>query len=299
MAFHEGVLVDGGGMINPAVVLERTAPMLEAFEVTADPFADAKLFEQQLNRCDPRYQGDDRIPLLRQQLEGSTQDYSAEAKGYIYDGADAIEMREPESPLTGHYKRVFPIGAARRAVQDRTEYGIEAVFSTDGPVAATVEDGIDIAVSSRPLGGRVFKGAFEEIQAAGLTGGDLVYDQQKWPVEASLGRGAVRLGRQKYPGFTGHLDIVHFDDPDVPAQNVLGYALDKLNVPSGARVGAVVQQIYRISLGLDMQRIGNERGITVDVAGCPSDPRVVANRTAATYLAEVIKAVRAAQRSLL
>ncbi len=66
-------------------------------------------------------------------------------------------------------------------------------------------------------------------------------------------------------------------------------------MPAGAKVAAVTTQIYQASTERDLDRVAKQFGVTETfTAGNPSDPNVVAKRTPATYLSEVLRTLRAA-----
>jgi len=61
------------------------------------------------------------------------------------------------------------------------------------------------------------------------------------------------------------------------------------------RVGVVTTQIYQASTELDLARVAREFGITETfTAGNPSDSEIIAKRTPATYMSEILRTLRAA-----
>ncbi len=67
------------------------------------------------------------------------------------------------------------------------------------------------------------------------------------------------------------------------------------SLPEGANIAAVTTQVYQASTERDLARVAKQFGITETfTAGNPSDPNVVAKRTPATYLSEVLRTLRAA-----
>jgi hypothetical protein len=76
-------------------------------------------------------------------------------------------------------------------------------------------------------------------------------------------------------------------------------AVNQLGVPFGKQIGGVTQTIYYAKQGLGMRRAGFSTGVDIAIAGCPSDPAIVAKRTIQTYAAEVLSVAREAQKTQL
>ena len=83
--------------------------------------------------------------------------------------------------------------------------------------------------------------------------------------------------------------------PDI-IDSVLSAMRGSGSLPSeNATAAAITTQIYRASTELDIARVAKKYGIEQTfAAGTLSDPEIIAKRTPATYLSEIVRTLKAA-----
>jgi hypothetical protein len=187
-------------------------------------------------------------------------------------------MLETETPLQGNYDVVIVLGGARQSNLDRTRYAVDAIKKGNATFKHLV-----VAGSSREL-----QEAERENTTNYAPGAKTEFD---------LCVGAAATAAKENPGLV--VSVMYVEDkragkPTV-IENVLATLQSNGSLPGGASVAAVTTQIYQTSTERDLARIAEQFGVAETfVAGNPSDPSVVAKRTPATYLSEVLCTLRAA-----
>lgn len=241
---------------------------LEHFRVTLDPFRAEKCIEP-LQELDPRKGG-----LVRFQLESDSTNWPDETKEIVRLTAETMGMFKRETPLEGDWDLVIALGGARRANFDRLNYAAEAIAQG----RATTQELIIVGSFERLLSEkeREFTASF----APGAT------------TEYALCESAYEEVNQHYQGLVNDCVGVH-------AENAPGLFQGILEDHVVERMAVVTTQIYRMFTLFDLARVASWNLINeVMVAGNPSDPKIVAARTTATYLSEIIRTIIAAIKLL-
>lgn len=254
-------------------VIERTSVYREQFGFDVNVVNEPERFEQLTQELNPRFDGD--RELVRFELEQTDDSgFTAAQKGAVIMTASALEMLDTETPLTGEFNLIIPIGAARMANYDRTRYAAEAIKS------GAASGRLVVVGSTRPL----VKG---EAEAAAS------YTPEGAETEADLVKAAAQKVSEELD-----MDIAHYivEDPKAHNELILEAAREAFAIKAGQRVAAVTTQIYRVPAALDFMRVGARHSIETSVAGNPSDLKIVGNRTVATYNAEIIRALRAVSK---
>lgn len=257
-------------------LLQAGSEFLQHFGVEANPVENPEEFRAALQQLDPRYQGG--RDLVRWQLEADQTEWDEPTKDVIMRTAESMRMLEAETPLQGNFDAVIVLGGARQSNLDRTNYAVEAI--KDGK--ATVKQLI-VAGSSREL-----NEAEQENTANYAPGAKTEFD---------LCVGAAATASKENPGLIASVMYVEDKKAGTPAviEKVLTTLQGNGTLPEGAKVAAVTTQIYQSSTERDLDRVAKQFGVDETfTAGNPSDPNVVAKRTPATYLSEVLRTLRAA-----
>lgn len=259
--------------VNPREILEIGAPLLNRFSVEVDPVADTDVFQRAMNELNPRFK-DGRV-LTRFELEADDTKWSENDRTLIVNTAKEFGLINPETPLLGGYDAVIAMGAARMAPLDRLSYAADAV--TSGAASAKLL----IAAGSERKVGDGERSATDTYAPGAVTEFDL------------SSSAAIQVARESrllvsplfVPGeAAGNLDVFNAAANTLTRQGILTRAL-----------GAVTTEIYRKATEMDLRFVAREIGIpSIAVAGNPSDPAIVARRTPATYLAEVVRTMRSA-----
>jgi hypothetical protein len=259
--------------LNGKSILElpETAAFLEHFCITIDPLTEPEKFIEALRQLDPRYQGG--RDLVRFELEQDQTQWPADAVKVIMDSAEALGLLKDETPLTGAFDLVIALGGARQSNLDRLRYAVESCRSGRSTIGRLV-----IAGSTR----RINDPEKEAVANYAPTA----------DTEADLCWAAARLVMRENAGLIIEVFIENNERAGNP--EVIKGAILTQTTLSG-RIGVVTTQIYRTAAELDLMRIAKELGIDVVMAaGNPSDPVLVAKRTTATYLSEILRTLRAA-----
>lgn len=272
-------------------ILTAGQPLVDHFGIEADPHSDREGFRSALAQLDPRYKGE--RSLVRWQLEADQTVWPEATDVLVKRTAESMRMMQTETPLQGRFDLVLVLGGARQAPADRARYAVKCLFST--------ADFIEVAVlgSQRPL---------NEQEQANVTNYAL-----KAQTEADLAVAATTVLQQEDSRLAEERQvkpkIKHaypraIDQVKASTADVVAFELSKITgrgteaeveLPQGFKLGAVTTQIYQPATQLDIVRVAKDYGITdVFTAGNPSDPNVVAKRTTATYLSEVLRTLRAA-----
>ncbi len=257
-------------------LLQAGSEFLQHFGVEANPVEQPEAFREALQQLDPRYQGG--RDLVRWELEADQTEWDDTTKDLITRTAESMRMLEVETPLQGSYDAVIVLGGARQSNLDRTRYAVDAI--KEG--TATVKHLI-VAGSSREL-----NEAEQENTANYAPGAKTEFD---------LCVGAAATAAKENPGLVASVMYVEDKKAGTPVviENVLATLQASGSLPEGASVAAVTTQIYQTSTERDLARVAKQFGVAETfTAGNPSDPNVVAKRTPATYLSEVLRTLRAA-----
>ncbi|GAC1387494.1 MAG: hypothetical protein NVS1B7_0880 [Candidatus Saccharimonadales bacterium] len=257
-------------------LLQSGGEFLQHFGVEVSPIEQPEQFIKAMAQLDPRYQGG--RELVRWQLEADQTAWDEVTQGVIMRAAESMRMLKPETPLQGQFDVVIALGGARQANLDRTRYAVNATKEGSADIKSLV-----VAGSSRELNDA------EQENAANYAPGATT--------EFDLCVGAASTVAKENPGFVASLMYVDDKRAGTPAviEKVLATMKANGSLKDGARVAAVTTQIYQASTELDLARVAKQFGVTETfTAGNPSDPNVVAKRTAATYLSEVIRTLKAA-----
>lgn len=262
--------------LTPEELLRTGSEFLQHFGVEVSPIEQPEQFLEAMAQLDPRYQGG--RELVRFELEDDQTAWDEETKGVIMRAAEGMRMLETETPLSGRFDVVIALGGARQSNLDRSRYAVEAVKGGKAGINQLI-----VAGSSRELNEAEQKAT--ENYAPGAS------------TEFELCVGAAKTVAQENPGLVASVMYVEDKRAGTPAviEKVLATLQANGSLGEGARVAAVTTQIYQASTELDLNRVAKQFGVTETfTAGNPSDPNVVANRTPATYLSEVLRTLKAA-----
>jgi hypothetical protein len=262
--------------LTPEQVFQAGAEFLQHFGVEVNPTEQPEEFKAALAQLDPRYQGG--RELVRWQLEADQTEWPEDTKQTIMDAAEGMRMLVPETPLVGDYDVVISLGGARQSNLDRTRYAAEAASEGKANVGRLV-----VAGSRRKLNEQEQESVSN--YAPGAT------------TEADLLVGAANAVANEIPEVSPEVHVVEGERVGTPevVESVLQDMQEKGELPEGAKVAAITTQIYQASTELDLARVAKKFGVSETfTAGNPSDPNVVAKRTPATYLSEVLRTLKAA-----
>ena len=251
---------------NPAIVA-----FLSYFGISVDPMSDPELFKQALREVDPRYKGG--LGVDRFRLEQDQTKWSRETIEIIMVAAKALGLLDQETQLKGHIDMVIALGGARQSNLDRLRYAADAVKTGKASIKNLV-----IAGSNRIL---------SDVEKENVSN----YAPNA-ETEADLCKAAASMVERENPGM--RIQVVVSENEKAGNPEVIESALREIGV-AGDYVAVVTTQIYKMAAGLDLARVANKFGISLTTAaGNPSDPAIVAKRTTATYLSEVLRTLRAA-----
>lgn len=257
-------------------LLQAGSEFLQHFGVEVNPAESPEEFRAALQQLDPRYQGG--RDLVRWQLEADQTEWDEPTKDVIMRTAESMSMLEAETPLQGDFDAVIVLGGARQSNLDRTNYAVDAIKEGKANVKQLI-----VAGSSREL-----NEAEQENTANYAPGAKTEFD---------LCVGAAATAAKENPGLVASVMYVEDKKAGTPAviENVLATLQGNGTLPEGAKVAAITTQIYQTSTERDLDRVAKQFGVAETfTAGNPSDPNVVAKRTPATYLSEVLRTLRAA-----
>lgn len=262
--------------LSPQGILQAGAGLVEHFGVVIDPNVDPTTFVEALAQINPRYQGGHE--LLRWQLEADQTRWTPESNDAIMQAAEQMGMLKTETPLIGQYDVVIALGGARWSNLDRARYAAEAIKGGRATASQLV-----VAGSMRVLN------ETERQSTDGYAPGAAT--------EVDLCIAAARIVARENPGLV--TSVLHVQDERAGTPDVIKHVLTSSQVScdfsENPSIAAVTTQIYQASTALDLARVAREFGITQTfAAGNPSDPDIIAKRTPATYLSEVIRTLQAA-----
>lgn len=266
--------------VNAEQTLAAGAELMAHFGADIDPLADAQGFRDAMQQLNPRFNG--ARDLVRYELEGDVTEWPDADKTMIMKAVTAQGLLIPETPLEGAFGHVVSLGAARQANLDRPRYAMAARRSGAARFA-----GLTIAGSARTI---------REVEQQNV---------QNYAPEALAGEGidefslivaAARTVARENPGTTLGIHFVDAEKADTVdvLRSVLAELVGSNSVRPGERIAAVTTQIYQPATELDTARVAEEFDLYGLAAGNPSDPNIVARRTPATYLSEVLRTTRAA-----
>jgi len=268
-------------------LLQAGADFLEHFEVDIDPRENPRQFLEALRQFDPRYEGD--RDLVRYELEQDQREWPQDTKDIIMQTAARMEMVafdeegapvNIENPLIGHYDVVVVLGGARQANLDRARYAITCLDKERASFRHLVVAGSDRALKDD-----------EQNNAANYAPGA--------QTEFDLCVGAAKAVAEENPGLVASVMRVEgskgVGTPDI-IDSVLSAMRGSGSLPSeNATAAAITTQIYRASTELDIARVAKKYGIEQTfAAGTLSDTEIIAKRTPATYLSEIVRTLKAA-----
>jgi hypothetical protein len=265
---------------TPEQILTSAGEFLNHFDVQIDPKAETAAFLDTIQQLDPRFKGDRN--LVRWQLEDDQTEWDEETKKIIMDTVEAMGILKPKTPLTGNFDIVVSLGAARQANLERARHAAEAISSGQAKAFLLVITGSD-----RPLN------EIEQDKVVNYAPGATT--------EFDLATGAAQSIANEYPEISTRL--VHVAGEYANTTDVIKTVLADLKTggvsPDGLRLGAVTTQIYQPFTSIEVAAAAKELGVAETfVAGNPSDPEIVAKRTPATYLSEILRTLRAAANNL-
>lgn len=267
------ILVEVKKLLTGKAILEKPEVLvfMKRFGVNIDPFDDPDGFIKGLKEIDPRYK--DGRELVRFQLESNQDEWPEGTKRVIMSLAGALGLLDYQTLLSGRYDSILVLGGARKSNHDRLEFVIDQMRWNNIRTKKIV-----FACSARRLN------VAEKESVSGFAPGA--------ETEADLCYAAINTVEEKY---RNKISIAVHSDERGGNPEVIQQALQDFGVRPGSRVAVVTTQIYCTSARLDLARIAKDFGITrTSGAGNPSDPAIVASRTTASYLSEVLRTLRAA-----
>ena len=284
-----------GSSLSAEQIFIAARPLVDHFGIVVDPQTGGEAYAAALAQLNPRFVGDRH--LVRWKLEADQTRWPEETTAVIKEAAEAMNMLKPETPLQGRFDLVLVLGGSRQAPADRARYAAQCLFNS--------ADFSKVVV----LGSRRLLDATEQANVANYA--------PNAQTEADLAEATIEVLEQE----DNRLANVHGINPKLPyvyshivekerANNpdVIGSLLAEITaygtpleyeLPKNFRLGAVTTQIYQSAVHLDLTRVAKGYGINeVFTAGNPSDPNVIAKRTTATYLGEILRTLRAASYAL-
>ena len=219
--------------------------------------------------------------MVRYQLEQDQTQWPTQAVETIMVCARDMWMLKTETPMVGDFDLVIILGGARQSNLDRARYAAQA----HGGLTARIWGQLVIAGSSRKLNDDEQQNVTN--YAAGAED------------EFDLCAAAARIVARESGIITSQF-MVPDERAGTPA--VLEAVIKLVNAGRAyssfpLRIAAVTTQIYQLATEIDLVRVVTQLGVNASImmaSGCPSDPAVIAKRTTATYLSEVLRTLRAA-----
>ncbi|MBX4190671.1 hypothetical protein KW794_01145 [Candidatus Saccharibacteria bacterium] len=269
----------GENQLAPYEVLSAGSELLNHFDINVNPISQREQFLESIKQVDPRFQGDRN--QVRWELEADQTEWPAFTKEIIMRAAENMRMLHYQTPLIGHYDAVIALGGARQSNLDRTRYAVEC--AKDQGYETTFKHLI-VAGSGRKLNEQ------EQQATANYAPGA--------QTEFDLCVAAASVVAQENPGLitsVSYTDQERAGTPDIIETVLTSLQKSDQAIYGESTIAAITTQIYQVSTDMDLRRIAKNFGIpNIYVAGNPSDPEIIAKRTPATYLTEVIRTLRAA-----
>jgi hypothetical protein len=284
-------------------VLGAGEELLQHFgiEVRPNDPVQAKEFVSAMDQLNPRFQGE--RPLVRFELEQDQTQWPEETKDVTMRAAERMRMLEPQTPFEGSFDTIIPLAGARQANLDRMRYAARCLYTRASLQTQTpegVRQGSLIFAGSK----RKLNDAEKENVANYAPGAETEEDLVKATMEqVSVEQEKLSEEFGKYPQIMSWGAVIAegekagtFDVVDAVLSSMRErYNRSGRELPEDLRLGAVTTQIYQAATELDLARVAKRYGISETfTAGNPSDPNIVAKRTPATYISEVLRTLKAA-----
>lgn len=290
--------------MNAEQVIKAGQSLLDHFNVQANPNnpSETEQFVTAMDQLNPRFQGG--RDLVRYQLELDQTEWPGDTKQIIMDSAKAMRMLESQTPFEGSFDVMLVLAGARQANMDRMRYAARCCF-TRASLSVTIDsrsfrEGVLIFVGSKRKLTDDEKDNTSNYAPGAVTEEDLIvatmehFDSEQRKLTNEFG---------KYPQIN-RWDHVITDKDKAGTVDVVDKVLSEIanyvastgrELPKDFRLGAVTTQIYQSATELDLARVAKRYGITETfTAGNPSNPNIIAKRTVATYLSEVLRTLKAA-----
>lgn len=256
-------------------LIHSASEFLQHFGVDVDPTEQPEAFRESLKQLDPRHKGE--RGLVRWQLEADQTEWDGTSVDVIMRAAESMRMLETETPLQGDFDVAIVLGGARQANLDRINYAVDAIKTGHATVKQLIVAGLS----------RELLESEKENTINYAPGAKIEYD---------LCVGAAATAAKETPGLVAGVMYVEEEKAGTPViiEKVLAELQYTGSLYEGTTVAAITTQIYQVSTELDLRRVAKQFGITETfTAGNPSDPNIVAKRTPAIYLSEVLRTLRA------
>lgn len=255
---------------------------LEHFDVRIDPMSDVDLFLARLRELDPRYENGIHM-RERFELEEDSTKWSLNTQNYIRSAAEFMRMRITsmdgydlpiETPLFGDIDFAIVLGGANWSNLDRARYAAEAHKNGQARIWTLIISG-----SIRKL-----KDKEKEVVHGYAPAAETEYD---------LCLAAAKIIADEYSIRDVRVHRVENEKAGTP--DVFISLFNDIFDDGFGTVAAVTTQIYQLATELDLARVATSYDFEKTMAaGNPSDPVIVAKRTPATYLSEILRTLRAA-----
>lgn len=262
---------------TPGLIFEAGQPLLERFKIAVDPYVDPDAFIAATDSMNPSRKADGTYKV-RFELEEDEHEWPKDVQEKIHTAAEDMGLLHEQTPLIGKFDAVVVLGGARQSNLDRTRYAADAITAKQARVGHVI-----VAGTMRPLND------LEKENVANYAPGA--------ETEFGLCVGAGLTVADEVPDLMPSFVKLHSQLGGTPAvlDRVMSALSSRELLTERSRIGAVVTQIYQPSTALDLTRIARRYGVSRTLAaGNPSDPNIVAKRTPATYLNEVIRTLHAA-----
>jgi hypothetical protein len=273
----------GETQLAPNEVLAAGYEFLNFFGVEVNPVSQKEEFLESLRQIDPRFQGERN--LVRWELEADQTEWPEFTQEIIMRAAENMRMLHYQTPLTGHYDAVIALGGARQSNLERARYAVEC--AKEDSLEAGFKQLI-VAGSARQLN------EHEQLATENYAPGA--------QTEFDLCVGAAKAVALENPGLV--TSVCYIPDEKAGTPDIIKTALTTMRdgdigLFEESTIAAVTTQIYQVSTQLDLVRVAKEFGVKYAyAAGNPSNPEIIARRTPATYMTEVIRTLRAASLAI-
>ncbi|HUA12892.1 MAG TPA: hypothetical protein VL989_00065 [Candidatus Sulfotelmatobacter sp.] len=293
--------------LSPEQVLAAGEELLQYFGVEIRPTDPLRTeeFVGIMDQLNPRFQGE--RSLVRFELEQDQTEWPDEAKKVIMQAAEKMRMLEPQTPFEGYFDAIIVLAGARQSNLDRLRYAARCLYTRASLLTPIPEStrrayrhgALVIAGSKRKL-----QDAEKENVANYAKGAETEEDLVMAAVEL-----VPSIEQKLSEEFGKHPQIMAWGEVIVDGEKVgtpqvvdavLREAIESheegdREFPEDFKLGAVTTQIYQTATELDLARVAKRYGIKETfTAGNPSDPNIIAKRTPATYLSEVLRTLKAA-----
>lgn|GEM_PF-2089076 len=247
-----------------------------------NPRKQPKELQDHIKQLNPRFTGERHY--LRYELEQDDTQWPEDTRSAIMATAEGLNMLKHETPLVGHHDVAIVLAGARQATLDRLQHVVDAVKEGRATVGQIVVVGC-----ARRLKDKERENVKNYAPHA--------------QTEFDLCLGAVGVVAKQNPGIAISPIFVEKERADTPS--VVEATLQTLKgngtLPKRPKIAAITNQIYEPATTLDVTRVAKQFGIKqkdIFVAGAASDLKIVKSRTPATYLAEIVRVLRAATNEI-